>query len=213
MRTIPLIAAALSLTLAEPTLAWIDYQSQTDHFSINFPDEPEIREIEYRSEQGLMLPARVYSHDDGTSRYVVTVVDFANTEAKHDAGLASCRARLGDGDSCNNPWDTELRGAIVHASWNLMRNAAEVTHFSYHFTDLVEGHQIQLTNEDESRTFAAVYMHENRLYIMEGTVPAGYPEPGLFQQSLGFIDVNGARIRYRSIYSNAFPAPPSFTYR
>ena len=28
-------------------------------------------------------------------------------------------------------------------------------------------------------------MHENKLYIIEGTVPAGYPEPGLFQQSLG----------------------------
>lgn len=213
MRPIPLAAAALSLTIAGPCFGWIEYASQTDHFSINFPDEPEVREIEYPSEHGLLLPARVYSHDDGTSRYAVTVVDFSNTEEKHAARLASCVAELGDGDSCNNPWDTERHGAIVHATWNLIKEAAELTYLSYHFSDLVGGHQLQLTNTDGSRTFAAIYMHEDLLYIMEGTVPAGYPEPGLFQQSLGFIDANGDRIRYRSIYGNGFPPPPSFTYR
>jgi hypothetical protein len=51
-------------------------------------------------------------------------------------------------------------------------------------------------------------MHENKLYIIEGTVPAGYPEPGLFQQSLGWLDENGVGLRYQSYYSNAYPAPP-----
>ena len=94
-----------------------------------------------------------------------------------------------------------------------MQRAETVTHFSYYVADLVEGHLLQLINADGSRTFAAINMHQNRLYIMEGTVPEGAPEPGLFQQSLGFIDENGDRIRYRSIYSNGFPPPPSFTYR
>lgn len=75
--------------------------------------------------------------------------------------------------------------------------------------DLVEGHQLQLTNiADKSRTFASIYMHENRLYIMEGTVPAGYPEPALFQQSLGFIDKDGNGIRYQTRYVNGLPPPP-----
>ena len=75
--------------------------------------------------------------------------------------------------------------------------------------DLVEGRQLQLTNnKDKSRTFAGIYMHENKLYIVEGTVPAGYPEPGLFQQSLGWLDENGIGLRYQSYYSNGFPAPP-----
>jgi hypothetical protein len=51
-------------------------------------------------------------------------------------------------------------------------------------------------------------MHENRLYVMEGTVPEGYPEPGLFQQSLGFVDENGNGVRYRDYYDNDYPAPP-----
>ena len=51
-------------------------------------------------------------------------------------------------------------------------------------------------------------MHENKLYIIEGTVPAGYPEPGFFQQSLGWLDENGVGLRYQSYYYNGFPAPP-----
>jgi len=217
MRPTALVAAALSLplnlTFAERAYAWVEYASQADHFSINFPAEPEVRVIEYVTEYSLTLPGRVYRYDDGPSRYSMTVIDFSGTEAQHASRLERCRDELGDGDSCNNPWDTELHGAIVHAAWNLMREAAKVTHFSYYVADMVEGRLLQFVNADGSRTFVAINMHENRLYIMEGTVPAGAPEPGLFQQSLGFIDENGDRIRYRSIYSNGFPPPPSFTYR
>jgi len=51
-------------------------------------------------------------------------------------------------------------------------------------------------------------MHENRLYILEGTVPAKSPPPALFYQSMGFLDKDGKRRRYQSPYSNGFPAPP-----
>src|SRR5437667_8575831 len=81
---------------------------------------------------------------------------------------------------------------------------------------MVEGHFIQLTNNaDQSRTFAFIAMHQNKLYIVEGTVPKGYPEPGLFQQSMGWVDKDGNGIRYQMIYSNAYhgmgvyPVPPA----
>ena len=45
--------------------------------------------------------------------------------------------------------------------------------------------------------FGAVHMHEYRLYILEGTVPAGGVPPALFQQSLGFIDKDGNRVEYK----------------
>jgi hypothetical protein len=56
-------------------------------------------------------------------------------------------------------------------------------------------------------------MHENRLYILEGTVPKGAPAPGLFQQSLQFLDKEGKRVRYQSIYTNGFPPPPRTQYK
>ena len=55
-------------------------------------------------------------------------------------------------------------------------------------------------------------MHENRLYIFEGTVPPGAPPPGLFQQSVGFIDGAGFRVRYERIYDNMYPAPRRVEY-
>jgi len=57
-------------------------------------------------------------------------------------------------------------------------------------------------------------MHENKLYVLDATVPKGYPEPGLFQQSLGYVDKDGNGIRYQAVYSNQFhglridPVPP-----
>jgi hypothetical protein len=105
-------------------------------------------------------------------------------------------------------WKTDVRGALVWASWQFMQRDVKVTHYMWNFIDLVEGHQLQLTsNADRSRTFVAIYMHQNRLYIAEGTVPDGDPEPGLFQQSLGFVDKNGNTVRYRDYYDNDYPPP------
>jgi hypothetical protein len=40
---------------------------------------------------------------------------------------------------------------------------------------------------------------------LEAWVPEGRPEPGLFQQSLGWLDKDGNRIRYtETIYSNSY---------
>jgi hypothetical protein len=55
-----------------------------------------------------------------------------------------------------------------------------------------------------------MYMHDYRLFITEATVPKGYPPPLMFQQSLGWLDETGARIRY--LYMNYHepdvPKPP-----
>jgi hypothetical protein len=39
-------------------------------------------------------------------------------------------------------------------------------------------------------------MHDRKLYILEGTVPEGYPEPALFQESISWIDEQGTTISY-----------------
>jgi hypothetical protein len=76
------------------------------------------------------------------------------------------------------------------------------------FADLVAGLIVELTNNaDQSRTFTSIYMHENFLVITEATVTKGYPPPTIFQQSLGWLDKNGRRIRYPSIQHNE-PDPP-----
>ena len=210
MRLIPVIAAALSLVISCPSFAqgWIEYASQEDFFTINFPGEPEVQDITYDTEYFITLPGRVYSHEDGPNRYSVTVVHYMDAAKRHAERVVSCRAALGDGDSCNNHTATDLLGAIDYATWNFLQREAELTHFVYYQADRVVGRTLHLTNPDGSRTFAAINMHEDRLYVQEGTVSADSPPPLVFQQSLGFLDQEGRRIRYASAYSNGFPAPP-----
>ena len=54
-------------------------------------------------------------------------------------------------------------------------------------------------------------MHENRLYILEATVPRGAPAPGLFQISMRFLDDEYQAVRYEweetRLYSNGYPPP------
>jgi hypothetical protein len=212
-----IVAVALSLLITRTSFAqdWVPYISRIDFFAVNFPGEPKVQDTTYRTEYNLTLPTRVYSAGNGPNRYSLTVVDYSNAEKMHADRTRTCQAELGNVDACNAQFQsrTEMRGAIVYATWAFFQRDARVTLFTYTYADLVEGHQLQLTNKDGSRTFVAIHMHENRLYILEGTVPDGAPPPGLFQQSLQFLDKDGNKIRYQSIYSNGFPAPPVTVYR
>ncbi len=210
MRLISAIAVAFSLLVPYPSFAqgWIGYVSQQDFFTVNFPGEPEIRDITFRSEYAMTLPGRVYSHSNGSTDYSVTVIDYTEIESKHAERAAKCRAEGGDGDLCVNRWSTDMRAAVVYVTWPFFQRDGEVTHLSHYQADRVEGLALQLTNADRSLTYASINMHEDRLYILEGTVPAGSAPPMLFQQSLGFVDEEGNGVRYESVYTNGFPAPP-----
>ena len=209
-----LVPAVLILGLSSEASAqeWTEYVSRADFFSLNFPGHPMVTSTTYASEYGAMFPARVYSQLSGASKYSITVVDHTNAEAIHTERAKTCPPDAHTG--CTGApwigvgsWRVDVRGAPEYASWQFMKRGAEITFFGWSFVDLVEGRQLQLTNPDGSRTFVGIYMHENRLYILEATVPRGLPEPGLFQQSLGFIDQDGRSIRYESVYSNGFPVP------
>ena len=207
MRLIPLVSAALILFCAAPSFGqeWIEYYSKADRFLVNFPGQPQVREIPYPTEYGLTLTAHLHVYEDGPSRYAVTVVDYNNIDQLHAARVKGCTGYPG---TCANRGPNERRGALDYAAWNFIKRDAKVTYYAFGDSDRIEGLRIQLLNPDRSRTFGAIYMHENRLYILEATVPASAPPPALFQQNLGFLDQDGRRVRYDTIYSNQYPAPP-----
>ena len=96
-RTIKLIPLALCLALpgAAYAQAWAKYYGERDQFIVNFPGEPEITEIDYISETGVPIPARIYSVDDGKSRYAITVVDYTVAQQAH---IDFCHAKEAAGD-------------------------------------------------------------------------------------------------------------------
>jgi len=216
MRLISFGTAAFVALLSGPSFAqeWIQFQSKTDFFGVNFPGEPKVQDIKYATEYDITLPGRVYNAPSGQSRYSVTVVNYADAEKIHTARAEECRKKGGEGDACGNGWRGDVQGSIVYASWQFFQRNAKVTHYAWYNSDQVEGHRLQLLNPDGSRTFAAVHRHGTRLYILEATVPKGLPPPGLFQQSLQFLDETGKPLRYQSYYTTGygegwrFPAPP-----
>ena len=215
MRFRPLVAATVLLSLSTPASAqeWIEYVSKEDRFTGNFPGQPRVTQTTYTSQYGAELPARVYSAEKGRSRYSLTIVDYSQIEKVLTEKAQKCAARTegcygGTGFSGVGHWRLDFHGAIVHATSQFLLRDAKVTQLNWNTNYSVGGHQIHLTNRDGSRTMAAVYMHNQKLYIIEGTAPGGEAEPGLFQQSFGWIDENGGNIRYQSLYYHAFPAPP-----
>jgi hypothetical protein len=209
MRAVMLVFAFV-LSVAAPAVAqeWTEYQNIQDGFKVVFPGQPKVTETTWKSEFDYVLPARVYTAERGQERYSLTVVDYSGIEQQGIAHLKTCAAGAETcfGSELSGPgyWRHDVRGALIWATSKFFQRDAKVTRYHWSHQDLVEGHQLQLTNADQSRTFAFVAMHEMRLYILEGTVPKGYPEPGLFQQSMGWVDKDGNGIRYQTIYVNQF---------
>lgn len=163
-----------------------------------------VRQITWPSEYGATMPGRVYSVQAGPARFSVTVIDYTESRQRH-AEVQKTQANTQVIYA-----DIDTMASIQYAATKLYRQKADakVTYDAWHYIDLVEGHQLQLTNADQSRTFVGIYLHENRLYILDATVPKGAPQPGLFQQSLSFLDEKGERVRYNEIYSNRLPPRP-----
>ncbi|HXD15970.1 MAG TPA: hypothetical protein VN654_03070 [Vicinamibacterales bacterium] len=204
---------------------WALYTNTEDGFKVDFPVTPTTMQTTYKSEYGADLPARVYTAARGAEKYSVTVVDYREAPRLLDEkAKLTCPKDFPDERSCGltlagrGYWKEDMAGATLYATYQFVQRNAKLTHLSFAWQDLVSGHELSLLNPDGSRTFAFIAMHTDRLYILEGTVPKGYPPPALFQQSLGYVDRNGNGMRYTAIYSNmhaehpdAFPAKPPLT--
>jgi len=167
------------------------FTSELDRFEIFTPVDLVMHETTIDSEYGAVMPARVYRNDDDTNRYSVTVVDYTDARrihAERDKTEADYELY----------WEVDVRASIAYAAMQLRERGGDVTYDAYHYIDRVEGHQLQITNDDQSRTYAAIYLHDSKLYIVEATVAPGSIPPGFFQQSLQWIKEDGSRVRYQN---------------
>ena len=115
MRRVVPTTAAFILTVAGTSFAqgFIQYTSRADFFAVSFPGEPNVQETPWMSEQGITLPAHVYSVENERGRYSMTVVDYKDTEKLHTERAAQCVKAKGEGDACNNGWRCDVAGAIA----------------------------------------------------------------------------------------------------
>lgn len=216
MRVTALLLAAFTLLGPWPAAAqWIEFSSKEDLFSVNFPQPPKVESITYVSQQEAPLPGRVYTATEGQSRYSMTVVDYTRLEkiqaeriknCPPDAHM-SCRGTGPGGPTGSGYSKLDKAGAIDFATWHIIERGGKITYFAWSVVDYIGGRWMHISNPDGSRTYNAIHMHDDRLYILEATVPKGRPEPGLFNQSLRFVDEKGLPIRYNGLYMNGYPKP------
>lgn len=208
------ISAVLLLSMASASSAqeWAEIVSPEERFVITFPAQPTITETTWFSQFGAVLPARVYSVVSGAGRYSVTVVDYNPVERLL---VERSRACPSEANTCQGIpdwglgyWKTDIRGALLYAISKFMERDAKVTTLLWNGIALVQGAELRLTNNaDQSRTFASIYMHENRLVIVDASVPRGHPPTAAFNESLNWLDETGRPVRYQGTYVNIPDVP------
>src|SRR5438876_6456710 len=204
MSAMKIIAAACVLLVGGPLFAqeWERYQNLDDRFAVTAPGQPAIEKTKWKSEYASMFPAAIYRWQQGANRYTVTVVDYSDSEGIYTANKHSVDF------SAPMYWQIDILGSVQYAATQYRQKPGmKVTFDAFHYINLVTGHELQLTNPDQSRTFVGLYLHENRLYIFDATVAKNMPPPLIFQQSPEFLDEKGTSIRYRTYYFNRVPDP------
>lgn len=205
MHTFRLVAAACVLLTAQASFAqqkeWIEYKNLDDHFALNTPGQPTVEKTTWVSEYDSKFPETIYRWTEGPNRYSVSVVDYSDSEAIYTANHHT------DDFSAPAYWQIDILGSIQWAASQLYRlkPGVKVTFDNFHYINLVTGQQLTVINPDMTRSYVAIYLHENRLYILDATVARNAPAPIAFQQSLEFLDNEGKSVRYRTYYFDRLP--------
>jgi hypothetical protein len=218
MRLALFVVAALVAVLSATAAAqeYVEYASQQDGFTIIFPVQPTVTQTTFKTQTGTVLPARVYTADSNAGYYQVTVVDYTNIhqlaiEKAKDCppGAETCSGTESDASSTGRGyWKADISGATIYATYLYLQRDAKLAFMGWATMDLVEGTLLNLiNNKDKSHTSIGIYMHESRLYMFEGTRPAGEPPADWFQQNVGWLDPDGNPIRYLTVYHQGYPKP------
>ena len=200
--------AGLCVLLAQPLAAqeWVEYTSREDGFAVPAPGAPTVDTIAWDSEYGATFPGRVYTWQQGGNHYSVTVVDYSDSELIH-AKVDHNVYRGGPGPG-GVYWLVDIVASVPYAAAKYRQKpGVTVTYDAFHFIEFVPGLGLQLTNPDKTRSYVGIYLHENRLYILDATAPQDAAPPIIFQQSFGFLDAQGNPVRYRPFYVNRLPEP------
>ena len=174
MRFVSLIPAALALTFAAPAYAqnWDEYTDREQHFTVNFPGDPKVESITYKTRKGTAFPGKVYTAKDARGgEYKITVVTYGDSPEIHSAIGEAGNAERAKGD---------VRFDAVEHQNNMMSQRVSVAMPNGRFllAEALEDH--------------------GRLFIMEADTPPKMPPPSQFQASLQVLDDMGVAIRYKN---------------
>jgi hypothetical protein len=164
MRLFAFMLAALAATPAAAQ-SWKEYSYPDYAIAVSFPAAPAVETVSYPIADGATAPAQVYSVAQDNGVFKMTVVDL----------------------------DAAAQESVVmdHAVATLSQNAEVKVNIPAR-VGRVYGRQLSLAGADGSRSSVALFVHNQRLYQIEGkALPGGddaTAEAIRFQQSLIFTD-------------------------
>jgi hypothetical protein len=178
MRFARLIPAALALVFTVPAYAqgWDEFTDREQHFTVNFPGDPKVESISYKTEKGTALPAKVYAAKDARGgEYKITVVNYGTSAEAATAIAEAAKAERAKGD---------------------------VKYDGLEHQNNMKSQRVSVAMTNGRFLLAEALMDHGRLFIMEADTPPKMPPPSQFQASLQVLDDNGVAIRYKNPESN-----------
>src|ERR1051325_4369575 len=166
MRVTALLLASVLWVCGSPFAQdWELYTNNEDGFKLDFPGAPKVTTTTFKSEYGADLPAHVYTAATGQEKYSLTVVDYREAPRLLDEkAKATCPKDFPDERSCGlsnagrGYWKEDMAGAVLRGPNGFPHRNPKPTHLAFAWQDLVGGHEVQLLNPDQSRTFALIAM-------------------------------------------------------
>jgi len=179
MRFVSLIPAAVAVCLSSAVYAqgWSEYLNREEFFTVNFPGDPTVTEIPYKTEKGTALKAKVFTArapagSITAGRYAMTVVDYSSAQAELGTAIAEA-AKTYRAKGTPKYDDTGNVDRI-----KTQRQTMETPNMTYLMTEIL--------------------VHGTRLYIVEAETAMDVPPPAQFQASVQILDEKGDRIRYEN---------------
>ena len=208
MAALRLITLSICLFASSSVFAqrWELFSSDEDSFRLMAPSGfgSTVEEVDFVTEYEIVVPSRVFSVEDETGTYTVTVVDYRDSQRLHEE-----RIEATDGAYISVYGEVDVRASVAYAAKKIRDRAESIEYDAYHYIARVDGHQLQTTNPGGTRTFAAIYLHRSKLYVIEAVVNASSPRGGMFQQSFEFVGNDGNRIWYDAFRDPYKILPPS----
>src|SRR4029077_7972885 len=81
-------------TSAMAQAEWAEFVDRNDHFTVNFPGDPKVDTITYKTAKGTSLSAHVYTAQDSRGIYKITVVDYRTAPTENPTAVAEAAAAV-----------------------------------------------------------------------------------------------------------------------
>lgn len=183
MRSVSFFLAALALLFSSAANAqdWAEYSNRENFFTVNFPGDPVVKDVPYKTAKGTDLTAHVFTAVAPADTllagtYSVTVVDFGSA--------------LSD-----LPTAVEQAAAVIRTKGTAKYDASGNI-------DQMPSWRMTIETPDKHRIMAEILTAENnRLYVVQADTAIDTPPPAQFQASVQILDEEGVRIRYRNVGS------------